>query len=385
MYMFNPKFFTVHFKGKYDMNNFQIDHSISKVWWQQAAGDGNRSYADLCLEWDVILNGPGDFGPWPKCQEDLKNEKWMTRRKLTDLWRFCEEMNDGDFVILKIGTKEVYGVGQVVGDYEHHEEFNDIDGWCLAHVRRVHWLWKYGEDGPKDFENYTFNWGDTTQKFNYQEKAKVREWLDSLNLDSTNDSVRELPKYSKKKVKHESISEFLFNKGVDRNTIKSLLDQFDGFHQITNFYYSLNDAPSEHETVTHLVIPLLRSLGWTPQKMAIEFPTRLQQKIDVALFENLPREQNSFAIVVEVKKFSYSCMTKAALEQAKKYASNSENCRQIILTDGIRYGVFNKNFEETNSESDFELKAYMNLRRLREDYPLYHCKGVQDALLAMVP
>lgn len=30
--------------------------------WQQAAGDSNRNYVGICLDWDVILNGPGyDF------------------------------------------------------------------------------------------------------------------------------------------------------------------------------------------------------------------------------------------------------------------------------------------------------------------------------------
>jgi len=37
-----------------DIGNHQI--------WQVAAGDTNRNYADLCLEWDVILNGPGSEG-----------------------------------------------------------------------------------------------------------------------------------------------------------------------------------------------------------------------------------------------------------------------------------------------------------------------------------
>jgi len=33
--------------------------------WQQAAGDMDRDYVDLCLKWDVILNGPGHRGSRP--------------------------------------------------------------------------------------------------------------------------------------------------------------------------------------------------------------------------------------------------------------------------------------------------------------------------------
>lgn len=36
-----------------------------KTIWQHAAGDTNRNYVDLCLEWNVILNGPGNPGRWP--------------------------------------------------------------------------------------------------------------------------------------------------------------------------------------------------------------------------------------------------------------------------------------------------------------------------------
>src|SRR5665213_4554658 len=36
-----------------------------RVFWQQACGDTDRVYSDLCLKWDVILNGPGVQGPFP--------------------------------------------------------------------------------------------------------------------------------------------------------------------------------------------------------------------------------------------------------------------------------------------------------------------------------
>jgi len=43
--------------------------------WQQAAGDTNRDYFDLYLKWDVILNGPGDFGPWPQCEPAIRENR----------------------------------------------------------------------------------------------------------------------------------------------------------------------------------------------------------------------------------------------------------------------------------------------------------------------
>ncbi len=59
--------------------------------WQQAAGDNDRDYVDLCLRWGVILNGPGHLGRWPDCRSPLHEEGWSTK-KLSDLKRFCEDM-----------------------------------------------------------------------------------------------------------------------------------------------------------------------------------------------------------------------------------------------------------------------------------------------------
>lgn len=83
--------------------------------WQVAAGDAERCYADLCLEWDVILNGPGWAGPWPECAEALRRDYDLSTRKLRDLKWFCEEVADGDLVVLRLGTTDVFGVGEVVG------------------------------------------------------------------------------------------------------------------------------------------------------------------------------------------------------------------------------------------------------------------------------
>lgn len=99
-----------------------------KTIWQQAAGDTDRNYSDLCLKWDVILNGPSYAGAWPDCKKGLKEDGWSSR-KITDLRRFCEEIKDGDFVVLRLGTSTILGVGQVVGEYKWFDEFGDVDGW----------------------------------------------------------------------------------------------------------------------------------------------------------------------------------------------------------------------------------------------------------------
>lgn len=168
------------------------------------------------------------------------------------------------------------------------------------------------------------------------------------------------------------VSEFLFDQGVASASITTLLAEVGELTRIAK-WYERSSPPSEHETVAYLVVPLLRALGWTPQRMAVEW-----NHLDLALFRELPRGDSTLQVVVEAKKMTHSCLT--ALPQATSYARNRYGCHRLILTDGLRYGVYTRNPAE-----EFDLYAYLNLARLRRDYPAYGCKGAEDALLAMAP
>ena len=70
----------------------------------------------------------------------------------------------------------------------------------------------------------------------------------------------------------------------------------------------------------HLVVHLLKVLGWTPQKIALE-----HKRIDAALFTRLPREDKNLALVVEAKALHQACL--GAFGQAKDYAETYPNCK----------------------------------------------------------
>jgi hypothetical protein len=341
-----------------------------KIIWQQAAGDTDRDYSDLCLKWGVILNGPGYAGAWPECRQKLTKDG-CSSKKLTDLRRFAEEISDGDLVVLRRGTSSVLAVGEVVGKYDWRPEFGDIDGWEIQHVRRVRWLWESTEE-PKIFETYALKQGDTTQKL---ESKIIEEWLSNLDIpiERYNRELLHLPEIKEtEEIAVTDISEFLFDHGVASDSITSLVSNIGELIRIAK-WYQRTSMPSEHETVAYLVIQLLRALGWTPQRMAVEW-----SRVDIALFKNLPRDNNNLTVVVEAKKMNASCLS--AMSQAQTYASGKPNCHRLIVTDGLRYGVYTH-----NSVGTFILAAYMNLTRLMNFYPIYQCAGAQDALLIMAP
>ena len=341
---------------------------MTRTYWQQAAGDGDRIYAEICLKWDVILNGPGYAGPWPDCEEILFQDE-NSSRKITDIRRFSETMSDGDVVVLRLGTYQVLGVGIVIGNYEWLDIFGDVDGWDIQHVRRVKWLWKE----PKSFPKYTLKQGDTTQLLDHKKSEKVLDWIKKLNLNfSEVPDLITLPPTGNREVKFDDVSEFLFDHGVSSTSIEILNKEIDELIRIARWYQKFDEPPSESETLSFLVVPLLRALGWTPQKMAIEW-----NNVDVALFNTLPRENGNLSVVVEVKKKGNSCLR--ALPQASTYAQGKENCHRLIVTDGLRYGIYIK------QNSEFKLHAYFNITNLRTSYPIYECHGVNEALKAMTP
>ncbi len=343
----------------------------NKTIWQQAAGDTDRDYSAQCLQWDVILNGPAYAGPWPESAKALADDGWSSR-KLTDLKRFAEEMKDGDLVVLRLGTANVLGVGQVVGAYEWLDEFGDVDGWDLQHVRRVRWLWK----GSRTFDTYALKLGDTTQRITEAPNGPISTWLASLEIPESASTrpVSALPRSEKQNdISVAAVSEFLFDHGVASASITNLLSEIGELTRIAKWYQRSKNKPSEHETVAYLVVPLLRALGWTPQRMAVEW-----NHVDVALFEQLPRSDESLRVVVEAKKMDNSCLN--AMSQAMSYARGKPGCHRLVVTDGLRYGVYTRGELES-----FRLYAYLNLTRLRHSYPVYQCEGAEDALLAMAP
>ncbi|MCY2963632.1 MAG: hypothetical protein NT069_08290 [Planctomycetota bacterium] len=347
--------------------------------WQIAGGDTDRSYVSTFLRWDVVAIGPGQFGRWPECKSEARRGNRYSARVMTCLERFYG-MQAGDLVVLRLGTSSIYGVGEVVGSATLWlDDFGDIDGWDLEHVRRVKWLWK-NEPQPQTFDSMTLKWGDTVQKLT---SPKVFEWLSQLDLPaaSATRGLRELPKscvngQPGSLAKIEKVADLLFDEGIPAKSIDDLLEQIDDHVRIARWYARTKQAPSESETVAYLVVPLLRTLGWTPQRMSVEW-----NHVDVALFNRTPRKDQHLRAVVEVKKMNNSCLT--AWSQAKDYAlcPGREKCRQLIVTDGLRYAVFLR--EENGNDFRQQPIAYFNLTRTRDDYPILECQGAGSALLTM--
>jgi hypothetical protein len=292
-------------------------------------------------------------------------------RKLGDLRRFCEELREGDIVVLQAGTSNVYGVGVVVGGYTWNEEFGDIDGWDYQHVRRVRWLWKY-DGAPRRFARRTFQPGWTAQVTDVE---PVLEWLQSLAVDpeTWRRPLRELPAASRDSSWAE-ISGYLFERGVAQGVVENLEGRTGKVARLAGWYQRTR-CPSKAEVTARLVVPLLTALGWTPEKMAVDW-----NGADVALFACLPREERGLTAVVEVKpcgEFSLAMRSGEAGIRGRR--GRGEACTRLIVTNGWLYGVYLKKDGAFAEKPD----AYLNLTRMRDAYPVLGCQGAKEALLYM--
>lgn len=239
-------------------------------------------------------------------------------------------------------------------------------------MRRLRWVWK-ADPAPRRFDG-ALKFGDTVQPLDH---GPVRDWISEMQVDSAalTRPLTEMPG-AFEDVDLDVISDYLFDQGMASASIHTLLHEIDELVRVARWYQRSQDGPSESETIAYLVAPLLRALGWTPQTMAIEW-----NRVDVALFYHLPRHDENLAAVVEAKPNGSSCLN--AKSQAQHYAEETgrATCKRLVVTDGLRYGIFVREDGRFTSEP----RAYLNLTRMRSAHPIYGCDGAKEAFWLLSP
>lgn len=115
--------------------------------WAYAPGENGykwnefREQGIMAIEWDEI----GDLQKY-KTKNDIieqLNKLYEPDSKPTNdglaLWQFCNEIQVGDRIFAKAGSKTLLGVGEVISDYEYNDDRDEY-----KHIRKVNWL-KAGE------------------------------------------------------------------------------------------------------------------------------------------------------------------------------------------------------------------------------------------------
>lgn len=298
--------------------------------WQIAAGPASRSYADVFLRHGVALIGPGDAGPWTPERSDEAFEGSFVRR-------FAAEIAPGDVVLLRTGLARIAAVGIVAGGYEYLNVFDDVNGWDLQHARRVRWARLLAEH---EFASPVFGanpprcarvWTEEVVDF-------VMRFLNSSPMQWQQAALPALPAEEPPLVPVPEAIAGLVAQAAD---LLPLMQDGERFGEL----------PSEDEVIVHFVVPLLRALGWPPERIAVKW-----RYVDVAVFGALPRAPQNCRWVIEAKRLGAG--VEGALEQAQRYAAALGAPCDAIVTDGIRYRLY-------DGARGFAPLAYANLANLK--------------------
>jgi len=342
-----------------------MDLADKKV-WQVAAGDNQRQYDDICLHYQVMMIGPGERGPF---DEDTYRDVPSSSKNAVR--RFYSGPRRGDVALLRLGTSRVLAVGEVVGDSPTHvEEFGDIDGWRLQHCWPVRWT-----KVEKTFEPGTFR-----GRFGRVNHSEVLKWARAFTYpkEARTPTPSDLPTDTGQ-LGDEELGALLVKSGMSVERVAQVLTARESLHPLIQWLReqgaTRSGRPSEHETISYLVVPLLFSLGWSQKTLAIEW-----NNIDIALFPEPTHRGAHPTCGIEVKSLDRSVF--APRKQATGHAER-RGWDRFIITDGARYACFKKHGEQ------YALSSYLNIARLRRRYPVYddraggHCGGAVDALLTI--
>lgn len=339
---------------KFTINNTPV--------WQIGSGDDTRSYSDICLNFGIAMVGPGKPGDArkPKTADFYKKIGWR------DWGSALLQVADNDYVILRRGMRRIIALGKVVQEYNYSNLLSDVHGWDLNHYISVDW---YTPVNEIYFTEKTLP--QATMSRVYSDKVIKRienEEFEHYSRTAMLNDLQEPPV-----VELNDLVNALINNGVRIGDAENIISTIGRIIKLTRWYLDNDSGVLEHELRTFLVVPLLISLGWSEQKIKIEY-----KKADIAVFNKPygPESNQEPVFIIESKTF-YDGL-KYARNQVQYYSQLFPDCNMLISTNGYRYVI------EEKHDGQFQETCYINFLDLREHYYLDpNIKGAVDALIKM--
>jgi hypothetical protein len=317
-------------------------------YWQVAAGEGARNYSSVFLEFGIMLIGSGSPGPVPERLD------WYKKNE-TQAIAFAYQVQPGDVVVLKRPYHkewQILAVGRVTGDYEYLEQFDDVEGWDLQHSRKVEWVL------PKDrllVKGLTFG------TFRRIHRMSPMENIQQVFEEGEKQEARGIPAPARK-ISDEDLVESLIGKGLRPADAETVIQTIWRVRRLARWYTRYGRDLSEHEIRTFLIVPILLALGWSEQKIKIEW-----KNTDMSFFREVYTRGGKPSMILESKRIGEGLHY--AERQLVKYTKMFPECIHLVASDGLRYQLYRKHGSEWNLQQDFN--AYANLLNLKIAIPIW--------------
>jgi hypothetical protein len=297
-----------------------------------------------------------------------ETEEYYITNGLKDWGKYLTEIKLSEIVLLRKGQTIIKAVGVVSKEYDYSISLSDIHGWDLNHYISVDWYIKEDESDimlPSALIGYSTM---SEVKSNYE---TIKDLINGQKLKKYDQTLSLKDLKIPKQISEKDIRQFLIDSGIRISDATNITDTISRIITLVEWYIENYPEVLEYELRTFLVIPFLFSLGWSEQKIKIEY-----SKIDVALFSKPYKKnygQQPFTII-ETKSFNDGLLF--ARNQAKDYSEKYPECKNIITTNGYRYCIYKK------VENDFNFYSYINLLDMREfDYIDNKIKGALESLI----
>jgi len=327
-----------------------------------------------------MIMGPGDSGDY-RC--DKSDYSYLPGQRKGAISSFCYDIEDGDIVLLRRGRR-VLAVGIVPENtYQWDVRFDDIYGWDLQHSQRVCWQDHLTDvlESIQPANKELFGGRKQIVTFSRVHDDKILKPTQPLVSQCTVRDLKPLPDEPGEELSMEDVGGGLFSLGLSQGSVDSLLGAIHRQRRLLTWYSEHgreSDRPTEHEVVAYMVLPMLLSLGWSEQLLAVEW-----HKVDLAAFRRTPTIAEDCVLLCEAKGMWDGLQ--GALEQAERYVDRLKlsACNRIVLTQGGRFYVYARN--DTTSGWRSDPIGYFNVEKLRCRYVLPPDTNAIDTLMSLTP
>ncbi len=324
------------------------------TYWQVAAGEGTRDFSRVFLQYGVMLIGDGGQGSFVE-----HTERYKGHRDWQKIMTFAEKVKLGDYVVMKRrwGTKgQILATGRVTSEYEFLDPFDDVEGWDLRHGRRVEW---FKPDSPINVKGLARG---TVSMIHKGQSQILNEADRLLDKEDKREPPKEIPTPANG-ILDEDLVEGLIRYGLRPADAETVIQTIRHVRRLAGWYKRREQDLSEHEIRTFLIVPLLLALGWSEQRIKIEW-----KQSDIALFKDVYTPKSHPELILESKRMGTGM--DSALTQAQKYAKRFPDCEKLVTSTGERYQLYTK-----SDDQSWQVSAYLNLLKLKDRHPYWPSVG----------
>lgn len=341
--------------------------------WQIAAGEPGRDYRKLFFDHDLMLLGPSDRG-------DASDSRYQDRSGTSgpgQVHRFATGPEPGDRVVARL-RKEVIGVGEIPpapeGDYTFDETFRSVYGWSLCHTRRVVWA----EDADLGAFDGVFESVKRKPSFTAVDEPHIVAPAAAFGAEYFDRPLRPMPEVDTTPYTDEELGVELFRAGISNRNIEDILAALRQAERLCSWYRSeaQEGRPTEHEVVSHVVLPIFLALGWSHQQIAVEW-----KKTDMAFFKRTPTTPENCVMVLEAKGLGSPLNDRVAQPQKYVERSGLGSVKYVLTTDGPSVFLYERDADGWADEPT----GHLDVTTLQRSYLLPEGTNPVETLVRLQP